>query len=165
MSPSEARPRIVMTRSYAASVAELWALWTTKEGIESWWGPDGFTVTVESLDLRPGGEWRYLMTATAPEQVAFMKQAGLPLSTPACNVYREVVAHERLSYVSLADFIPGVAPYEVGTTVSFQAEGEGVRMRLVFDAMHDAHWTEMATMGHEGQLAKLAALLAARHQA
>jgi len=31
-------------------------------------------VTVTSLDLRPGGDLIYVMTAVAPEQVAFMKQ-------------------------------------------------------------------------------------------
>jgi uncharacterized protein YndB with AHSA1/START domain len=62
-----------------------WTLWTTKAGIESWWGPEGFNVTVTSLDLRPGGELVYLMTATAPEQVAFMKRAGMPISTE-CRV-------------------------------------------------------------------------------
>jgi uncharacterized protein YndB with AHSA1/START domain len=59
----------------------VWALWTTKDGIESWWGPEGFSVTVQHLDLRPGGELRYTMTATAPDQVAFMRQAGMPLAT------------------------------------------------------------------------------------
>src|SRR5256885_15775731 len=28
-------------RTYAASIDEAWALWTTKSGIESWWGPEG----------------------------------------------------------------------------------------------------------------------------
>ena len=50
---------------------------------ESWWGPEGFEVTVTSLDLRPGGELVYVMTAVSPEQVAFMKEARMPLSTDA----------------------------------------------------------------------------------
>jgi len=28
----------------AGTIDEAWALWTTKAGIESWWGPDGFDV-------------------------------------------------------------------------------------------------------------------------
>jgi uncharacterized protein YndB with AHSA1/START domain len=36
----------VIERTYRASVEELWELWTTKEGFESWWGPDGFRVEV-----------------------------------------------------------------------------------------------------------------------
>ena len=54
--PAAARAQFSIERTYAASIDEAWALWTTKSGIESWWGPEGFDVTVTSLDLRPGGE-------------------------------------------------------------------------------------------------------------
>ena len=30
---------IVIERTYRAQVEELWALWTTMAGFESWWGP------------------------------------------------------------------------------------------------------------------------------
>jgi len=56
------------------------------EGIESWWGPEGFTVTVQAMDVRPGGVLLYTMTATAAPQIAFMKQHGMPLSTPASAI-------------------------------------------------------------------------------
>ena len=35
--------RITMERTFAAPMEDVWELWTTKEGIESWWGPEGFT--------------------------------------------------------------------------------------------------------------------------
>jgi uncharacterized protein YndB with AHSA1/START domain len=73
--------KIVMERTYRAALEEVWALWTTKEGVESWWGPEGFAVAVHHLDLRVGGALQYTMTATAPEQVAFMQGAGMPLAT------------------------------------------------------------------------------------
>ena len=44
--PNVARARFSIQRTYAASVEDAWALWTTKSGIESWWGPEGFEVTV-----------------------------------------------------------------------------------------------------------------------
>ena len=47
-----ARAQFTIERTYEATLEEAWALWTTKEGIESWWGPEGFDVTVLSLDLR-----------------------------------------------------------------------------------------------------------------
>jgi len=34
-------PKVVVERTYRAKVGELWNLWTTKEGFESWWGPKG----------------------------------------------------------------------------------------------------------------------------
>jgi uncharacterized protein YndB with AHSA1/START domain len=160
--PATARARFSIQRSYAASIEEAWALWTTQSGIESWWGPEGFDVTVTSLDLRPGGELVYVMTAAAPEQVAFMKQAGMPLSTECRVTYTEVAPPSRLAYKTLADFIPGVTPYEVSTVVELKATDDGVKLVITFDAMHDDVWTERARAGHESQQRKLDALLAAQ---
>lgn len=155
-----ARARFSIQRSYAASIDEAWALWTTKPGIESWWGPEGFEVEVKSLDLRPGGELTYVMTAVAPEQVAFMKHAGMPLSTECRVTYTEVGPPRRLAFKTLADFVPGVTPYEVATVVELKATDDGVKLVITFDAMHDDVWTERARAGHESQLRKLDALLA-----
>ena len=46
------RKRITLERVYCAELQDVWDLWTTKDGIESWWGPGGFTVVVRKLDLR-----------------------------------------------------------------------------------------------------------------
>ena len=160
--PATARARFSIERSYAASIDEAWALWTTESGIESWWGPEGFDVTVTSLDLRPNGELVYVMTAAAPEQVGFMKQAGMPLSTECRVTYTEVVPPRRLAYKTLADFIPGVEPYEVATVVELKAADGGVKLVITFDAMHDDVWTERTRAGHESQLRRLDALLASQ---
>lgn len=154
--------RITMERVFRADVQDIWDLWTTKEGIESWWGPGGFIVKVRKLDLRPGGELLYAMTAIDPPQVAFMKKAGMPLTTEARITFTEVVPLERLAYVHLADFIPGVQPYDVATIVELRTTPAGVRMVLTFDPMHDQEWTNRAAMGWESELGKLEAVLAGR---
>ncbi|HWA72696.1 MAG TPA: SRPBCC domain-containing protein [Polyangiaceae bacterium] len=157
--------RVTLERVFRASLEEVWDLWTTKEGIESWWGPEGFQVTVRKLDLRAGGELLYAMTAVGPGQVEFMKKAGMPVTTEARITYTEVVAPVRLSYVHLTDFIPGVDPYDVATVVELHASGDSVRMQLTFDAMHSDEWTQRAVMGWESELGKLEGVLAARTRA
>lgn len=159
---TESRRRITLERVYAATLQDVWDLWATKDGIESWWGPGGFAVSVRRLDLRPGGELHYAMTAIDPPQVEFMKRAGMPLTHEARLTYTEVIVRRRLAYVHLADFIPGVEPYDVATVVELASTPQGVRMTLTFDAMHSDEWTERAVMGHEGELTKLAAVVAAR---
>lgn len=154
--------RIVIERSYEAPIEDVWELWTTRNGIESWWGPDGFRVQVRKIDLRPGGELLYAMTATAPAQIAFMENAGMPLTTEARVTYTEVAPPRRLKYLHLADFIPGVEPYDVATTIELHDDGAGVRMVLTFDAMHDDEWTQRARMGWESELGKLATLIEER---
>jgi uncharacterized protein YndB with AHSA1/START domain len=165
MTENQTRRKITIERRYEARVEDVWEMWTTKEGIESWWGPGGFSTKVLNLDLRAGGELRYAMTAVAPEQVQFMKNAGMPLTTEGKIRYTEVVSGKRLGYIHLADFVPGVEPYDVTTLVEFHTEGKSVRMVLTFDAMHDEQWTQMAVMGHESQLGKLESVLACvRHK-
>jgi uncharacterized protein YndB with AHSA1/START domain len=157
-----ARAQFSIERTYAATIDEAWALWTTKAGVESWWGPEGFDVTVSSLDLRSGGQLVYLMTAKAPEQIAFMKNAGMPLSTECRVTYTEVLPRKRLAFKTLADFVPNVAPYEVATVVELRPTSDGVKLIITCDAMHDNVWTERARAGHESQMCKLDALLTAR---
>jgi uncharacterized protein YndB with AHSA1/START domain len=153
---------ITLERTLQASVEDVWALWTTKEGLESWWGPEGFTTTVRQIDVRVGGELVYAMTATAAQQVAFMQRAGLPLTTEQRVTYDTVVPLQRLAYTNLADFIPGVTPYDVATRVELHPDGQSVRMVVTIDAMHDEAWTNMAVQGWESQLGRLVKLLAER---
>jgi uncharacterized protein YndB with AHSA1/START domain len=156
------RRRITLERNFHAGLDEVWALWTTADGIESWWGPEGFSVTVRSLDLKPGGAMHYTMTATAAEHIAFMKKAGLPLATEAKITFTDVETMRRLSYVTLIDFVPGVAPYPNATEVELTATPDGVRMVLTIEAMHDEMWTGRALQERESELRKLDALIAAR---
>ena len=154
-----ARRRITIERSFQAPVEEVWKLWTTKEGIESWWGPDGFEVKVRRLDFRLGGELLYAMIAIAPDQVEFLKKAGMPLTTESLVTYTDVVPLKRLAFTQMADFIPGVTPYAVATTVELETVPQGVRQLLTLDAMHDEYWTKMAVMGWENELDKLGRML------
>jgi uncharacterized protein YndB with AHSA1/START domain len=156
---NDAVKTIAFERTYQHSAEEVWNLWTTKAGIESWWGPEGFTVTVNELDLKVGGGIIYTMTATGPDQIAFMKQADAPLASDTIVTFTELDAPRRLAYSTLADFIPGVTPYDVNTVVDIESTGDGVHMSITVDVMHDELWTERSRMGEEMQLLKLDALL------
>jgi uncharacterized protein YndB with AHSA1/START domain len=156
------RRQIDMERTFRAPIEDVWALWTTADGIESWWGPDGFTTKVLALDLRPGGELRYQMIATGAPQVEFMKRANMPLVQECRLTYQEIIAPRRLAYVHLADFVPGVTPYDVTHVVEFQAKGAEVTMKLSIQAMHDEEWTKRAVMGWTQELDRLARVLEER---
>ena len=151
--------QIALERTYEASPEDVWALWTTKDGIESWWGPDGFCVKVRALELRAGGALHYDMIATGPDQVAYMKKAGMPLSQPVRAFFTEVTPPRRLAFTCLVDFVPGVAEYESATVVELAARGGDTHLVLTVEAMHDEQWTNMAVMGWQSELGKLAQAL------
>ena len=50
---------IVVTRDFDASAAKLFAAYTDPKQIPQWWGPGKGAVKIETLDLRPGGAWRF----------------------------------------------------------------------------------------------------------
>ncbi|MDX3803181.1 SRPBCC domain-containing protein [Streptomyces sp. AK04-3B] len=153
--------KVTIERDYPASDTRIWELWTTASGIEAWWAPDGFEVHVDVLDPRPGGTLTYTMTATGPEQVAFMEGAGLPLSTTSHKTFTVVEPRRRLAYTTLADFMPGVTPYEFLTEIELTPtdDGDGVHVTMTMDALHDQEWTERLTAGRENELANLAKLV------
>jgi len=157
------RPRITLERTFRAPIHEVWELCTTREGIEAWWGPDGFSVDVRSLELRAGGDLVYVMSAVAQEQIDYMKKAGMPASTQHTLTFTEVIPPRRLAYTNMVDFVPGVEAYQVETLLELhEVEGGGTRLVLTFDAMHDDRWTELARMGHESELERLERVISSR---
>jgi uncharacterized protein YndB with AHSA1/START domain len=149
------RPKVVFERTYRARVEELWELWTTKDGFESWWGPEGFRVEVFTLDARQGGTLHYDMIADAPEAIEAMRALGRPLSHETRGRFTELRPRGRLAITHIIDFLPGVKPYESTMVVDLFLSGDSVRMVVTLDPMHDEEFTRMSTMGFTSQLTKL----------
>ncbi len=151
---------IPLERTFDASPEEVWELWTTSDGIESWWSPNGFEAKVMELDLRPGGALIYEMTAVAPRQVEFMENAGLPLTTASRKTFTELERPKRIAYQSLVDYVPGARPYEQLTVVELVPDGDGVRVIEWLEPMHDDEWTQRLVMGRQNELDNLGRVLA-----
>jgi uncharacterized protein YndB with AHSA1/START domain len=147
--------RVVFERVYRASIRNVWDLWTTKEGFESWWGPQGFRADVHELDARAGGTLRYDMVADSDEMIATMKKMGQPLSHPTNSRFSEFKPLERLVLTNVIDFLPGVATYESKIAVDLFTVGDRVRMVVTLDAMHSDEFTQMQKEGFGSQLTKL----------
>jgi uncharacterized protein YndB with AHSA1/START domain len=137
-SPNAAR----LERTYDAPAQLIWELLTTAAGLDEWWAPDGFETRVSEVDLRPGGQLRYTMTATAPEQIAFMRDTGNPLSTELRKTFTEVTPPTRLAYLSLIDFVPDNEPYEHLTIIDIEPAGDRTTVVVTVDPLHDETWTQ-----------------------
>ena len=161
--PTIMSPKAVkLERSYNARVEDLWFLWSTKEGFESWWGPEGFRVEVKKLDFRNGGDLSYDMIADGPQQIAFMKAANMPLSHGTHGHYEAIEPLRRLELHHMIDFVPGVAPYvHVASAEFFQEAGGVARMLITANPYSDDTWTERAIAGFTSQLTKVEAALLA----
>ncbi|MEV4295182.1 SRPBCC family protein [Microbispora rosea] len=160
LTPSLGTARI--ERIYDAPAELVWELLTTAAGLEEWWVPDGFDIQVSELDLRPGGRLRYTMTATSPEQVAFVRDTGNALSTEFGKTFTEVASPSRLAYLSLIDFVPGHEPYEHLTTIDIEPAGDRTNLVMTLDPLHDETWTRQHRAHRGNELDNLQAAIRRR---
>ena len=142
-------------RMLKASPEKVWQMWTTREGLERWWGPEGFSVQVLHIDVRVGGHFELIMKTEVREIVAMLKEGGMNASHRLRGDYTIIEPNRQLAYTNAVDFIPGVTSYKVTTSVELTALAGGTRIAVTNDVMHDAMWTERARMGWEQEIGKL----------
>lgn len=76
---------LVATRVVDASRERVFAAWTDPQHVPNWMlGPDGWTMPVCEIDLRPGGSWHYVWRSADGTEMEMHGQ------------YREIAAPERL---------------------------------------------------------------------
>jgi uncharacterized protein YndB with AHSA1/START domain len=105
---------IVITRVFDAPRALVFEAWTDPKHVPQWWGPRGFTTTVQEMDVRPGGVWRYVMHG--PDGTDFQNRV----------VYDEIDKPERLAYTHGSD----EEPDQFRVTVTFAGQGGKTRVTL-----------------------------------
>ncbi len=147
--------KTTIERTYKATLEEIWELWTTKDGFESWWGPDGFRAEVHAIEAREGGPLHYSMIAATLEMVAAMKQMGQPASSEVHGRFAVIEPYKRLALAQMIDFLPGVKPYETTMLVELTRLGDRVRMVVTLDRMHSEQFSDMQKQGFTSQLGKL----------
>ncbi|BAY99765.1 hypothetical protein NIES37_37480 [Tolypothrix tenuis PCC 7101] len=90
---TQSEREIIITRIFNAPRELVFQAWTDPKHIVQWWGPKGFTTRVTELDLRPGGQSRYVMVG--PDGTEY----------PVKGVFCEIVPPERI--VSSDEFDEG----------------------------------------------------------
>ncbi|TGN07696.1 SRPBCC family protein [Leptospira bandrabouensis] len=53
--------QVTYKRYFDVDVDLLFEVWSKPEHLSEWWGPDGFTLTIKSLDFSNGGIWEFVM--------------------------------------------------------------------------------------------------------
>jgi uncharacterized protein YndB with AHSA1/START domain len=111
---------LVFKRVFDAPRELVFEAWTDPKHLVHWFGPRGFTSTIQEMDVRPGGVWRLVMHG--PDGVDFHNKM----------VYLEVVKPERLVYKHQPE--DGYEPVDFETTVTFLERGEKTEltMRMIF---------------------------------
>jgi uncharacterized protein YndB with AHSA1/START domain len=83
---------LIFTRLLDAPVELVWKVWTSPEHIKNWWGPDGFTNTIEEMELKPGGPWNLIMHG--PDGTDYKIRC----------IFKEIVKYKRIVYEQFTNF-------------------------------------------------------------
>ncbi len=90
---------IVMSRVFNAPREVVWEAWTNPKHVVNWWGPNGFSTTIEVMNVTPGGLWKHVMhgpdgtdypnksifvEVKKPEKIVFKHAGGLQERGGAC---------------------------------------------------------------------------------
>lgn len=152
-------------RHLAAPLDKVWQVHTELDHLKPWWGPKGFPLHFATLDLRPGGHFRYGMRSAQGQEMW------------GRFTYLEIVPKERLSFlVSFTDPegnpirspFSDTWPMAMRNTTSFAKRNGGTDL-TVRSVAHEATPEEEATFaagfesmtaGYSGTLDQLAAYLA-----
>jgi uncharacterized protein YndB with AHSA1/START domain len=117
---------IAITRVFDAPRDMVFGAWIDPKAIGQWWGPRGFTTTTYSMEVRPGGVWKYTMHG--------------PDGTNYPNIvrYEEVEIPERITY-SLTGGEEGDESHNHRVIVEFRDKGAKteVSMRLIFPSVEE----------------------------
>ncbi|MBI3452147.1 MAG: SRPBCC domain-containing protein [Rhodospirillales bacterium] len=152
--PAAATPadrELVFARVFDAPRALVFAAWTDPKHLAQWWGPDGFTTTTRSIDMRPGGVWRFVMHG--PDGRDYENRI----------VFDEIARPERLVYSHGGG--EDAEPVQFQVTVVFEDIGGKTRltMRMLFPSAAERKRvveTYGADEGARQHLQRLAAHLA-----
>lgn len=63
--------KVVMERTFDARREAVFRAFTDPQAIPKWWGPRNHTTTVDKMDLRVGGSWRFVSRDAAGNEYAF----------------------------------------------------------------------------------------------
>ena len=113
---------IVVTREFQAPRSLVWEAMTNPQHVVNWWGPRGFTTTIETMDFRVGGEWKHVMRG--PDRAKY----------PNRSIFREIVDQERIVYShgGAREGGPGVRFVSTWTFEALATDRTRVTIRLAF---------------------------------
>jgi uncharacterized protein YndB with AHSA1/START domain len=107
---------IRIEREFDAPRDLVFATFTDPDLIPEWWGPRGTTAEVAEMDVRTGGDWRFIMHNDDGSSTSFR------------GTYREVTPPERIVQTFEWDGMPGYVSLE---TASFENLGDRTKITTV----------------------------------
>ena len=126
---------IHIEREFDAPRDVVFATFTDPDLIPEWWGPRGTTAEVDKMDVRTGGDWRFISHNADGSQDAFR------------GTYREVTPPERIVQTFEWEGMPGYISLE---TATFEDLGDRTKVTTVSTFYFTEERDGMLGSGMEG---------------
>ena len=84
ISAEPGKQEVVITREFDAPRELVFKVFTDPNLVPQWWGPGRLSTIVDKMDVRPGGQWRFIQRDADGNEYGFH------------GVYHEVLAPERI---------------------------------------------------------------------
>lgn len=101
---------LLVIKMLNAPIDLIWQAWIKPDHIAKWWGPNGFTTTITSMNTKPDGEWDLVMHG--PDGVDYKNK----------SIFKQIMPYKKIVYehVSAPKFI---------ATIEFEAMGEQTQIK------------------------------------
>ena len=80
---------VSVERTFNASEADVWRVWTDADSIQKWWGPKGYTALVARNDVRERGSYLWAMKSEQGKVFwntgTYRKSSQTRKSCPRCH--------------------------------------------------------------------------------
>jgi uncharacterized protein YndB with AHSA1/START domain len=133
------KQEMTYTRTFDAPPELVYRAFTEPELYRQWLGPKSLTMTIEQMDVRPGGSWRYIHSDGQGGDYGFH------------GVYHAVEPNRRLVDTFEFEGMPGHVSLEEAT---FKPQGNGTKLTIhsVYQSVADRDG--MVSSGMEGGMSE-----------
>ncbi len=116
---------LVLTRDFDAPRDLVFKIYTDPASLPRWWGPRYLTTAVDKMDVRPGGEWRFVQRTPDGREYGFH------------GVYHEVRGPERVVDTFEFEGMPGHVALETTTLEDLGGGRTRLTTSSVFQSVAD----------------------------
>ena len=123
-----------------APIELVWKVWTEPEHIKNWWGPNGFTNSIEKMHAEPGGEWIFVMHG--PDGKKYSNK----------TTFREIIEHRKIVHEHFNPNFIAIIEFEKNGNETMMKWYKLYETKELFDLVEQNH---KSSEGFKQTIAKL----------
>jgi uncharacterized protein YndB with AHSA1/START domain len=108
-------PEIENSHDFKAPARRVFLAFSDAKQLPQWWGPQGYTTTIDKMDFREGGEWRFVQHGKEGREFAFH------------GVYKEIVYGRKIVQTFEYEGTPGRVNED---TATFEERGGWTKVTI-----------------------------------